>query len=1092
MVKIDKTDKQLIKSLKGRALKCIRKADRARSPKAKLERADEAIRYLRQAFELTEDPLLETYIERCETFKLKVQIDALRDQADQFLAQAEEDKEHSEILLKKTLSRLQAILEIEPGNDWIKSEIDRIEEQYQVKFFQGTEKPLLSLKEDWNLRIKFKLKGFQELLENWDGYYQYNLKEDPLEPHVYTLDFKPKDILIFREIYEELKTETPLQVYLDDKLIDEEILTGWLQCYGNYLRGRDPRYCYGATSFSYNFIGCHKAQIRDMESNWENSWFRCGEMDSTLGIFFVDKEQLFLKIQANLLPYTFCPALNLEKLQLGFRLLPNSINPQKDKNWDYVFHKGEKIGVIPKGKEIFITLNRHTSDTPQPIETGATSQLRKCLAILEGKVSLEEIDGDKNLKISRCRSCGYSYERGSTLCSKCGESFWQEIFGAQPNVFRTLFKKFSQSWGAVRDTANGNLMGIKQKAGEKYPENRVTAKNTLQGEGVESLPVMASLKTLEEQKVQNIKTYGDAETLDNLKAQKSEEVKVLSPETETLSRENTPEMQESPEEVITSRLYPDIFISSESEGAAEVNFQEEATRETPDTQEDGESSVFHLSTGIAEIPEQVVESGEIDLCESKISETHEQKDEETATPVLSVEEEGITAPLLPSPYAEREREGLTEMDLYEEEISQAYVPITVPLEAAPEARLSGEEISDEKKTIPQDIERKEEKELSPESVLTEEDLMAENHPEVSTIEETPVLDSDPLPDEEPVPISSSEPQVNQENQPEIILEASSTETEPTGTQPGVENLETEASLRSQEEEISLPEEPFEFTPPNQNPDEEEQEENPSTVEEIIPKILEEELKEELAPSGLDMESPDSESKFVSSVEETESNGSMKEEPSVFGPHRPLSRGPEKTDLYPAEDGSFKEKMKNLFLKNYWERKKLENAFRLVTPEMGLEDEDNENLPTHTSSRPSSRQQTSNRRVKNPKSEISLVKSPLETLETDLIKKIKTITPTSDLSRRGVVRIIYSAIIDRDTCPLCRFLHGMVFHPDHFETEIFKPPLHKGCKCMRTYILSSEKPRNWPEVNFEPPPDELLKYLDPAKLRQYMAQRSLVE
>jgi SPP1 gp7 family putative phage head morphogenesis protein len=1079
MVKIDKTDKQLIKSLKGRALKCIRKADRARSPKAKLERADEAIRYLRQAFELTEDPLLETYIERCETFKLKVQIDALRDQADQFLAQAEEDKEHSEILLKKTLSRLQAILEIEPGNDLIKSEIDRIEDQYQVKFFQGTEKPLLNLQEDWNLRIKFKLKGFQELLENWDGYYQYNLKEDPLEPHVYTLDFKPKDILIFREIYEELKTETPLQVYLNDKLIDEEILTSWLQCYGNYLRVRDPRYCYGATPFSYNFIGCHKAQVRDMESNWENSWFRCGEMDSILGIFFVDKEQLFLKIQANLLPYTFCPALNLEKLQLGFRLLPNSINPQKDKNWDYVLHKGEKIGVIPKGKEIFITLNRHTSDTPQPIETGATSQLRKCLAILEGKVSLEEIDGDKNLKISRCRSCGYSYERGSTLCSQCGKSFWQEIFGAQPNVFRTLFKKFSQGWGAVRNTANGNLMGIKQKAGEKYPENGVAAKNIVPDGEVESLPVVASLKTLEEQKASNIKTYGDAETLDNLKAQKPEEVKVPSPETEDLSGKNTPEMQESPEEVITSRLYPNIFISSESEGAAEVNFQEEETRKTPDTQEDEEPSVFHLPTGIAETPEQVVESDEIDLCESKIAETHEQKDEETVTPVLSIEEEGIT-------------EELTEMDLYEEEISQSYAPITAPLEAAPEAHLSEEEISDEKKTTPQDIERKEEKELSPESALTEEGLIAENHPEMKVTGETQVLDSDPLPDEPVSSISSSDPQVNQENQPEIILEAPSTETEPTGTQLGVENLEIEASLQSQEEEISLPEEPFDFTPPNQNPDEEEQEENPSTVEEIIPKILEEELKEGLAPSGLDMESSGSERNFVSSVDEAGSNGSTKEEPPVFVPNSPLSEGSEKTDLYPVEDSSFKEKMKNLFLKNYWERKKLENAFRLVTPEMGLEEEENESLPTHTSSRPSSRQPASNRRVKNPKSEISLVKPPLETLETDLIKKIKTITPTSDLSRRGVVRIIYSAIIDRDTCPLCRFLHGMVFHPDHFETEIFKPPLHKGCKCMRTYILSSEKPRNWPEVNFEPPPDELLKYLDPSKLRQYMAQRSLVE
>lgn len=1053
MVKTDKTDKQLIKSLKNRALKCIRKADRARSPKAKLERAEEAIRYLKQAFELTEDPLLETYIERCETFKLKVQIDALRDQADQFLAQAEEDKEHAEILIKKTLSRLQAILEIEPANDLIKSEIDRIEERYQVKFFQGTEKPLLSLKEDWNLRIKFKLKGFQELLENWDGYYQYNLKEDPLEPHVYTLDLKLKDILIFREIYEELKTETPLQVYLDGKLLDDEILTSWLQCYGNYLRVRDARYCYGATPFSYNFIGCHKAQVRDMESNWENSWFRCGEMDSTLGIFFVDKEQLFLKIQANLLPYTFCPVLNLEKLQLGFRLLPNSINPQKDKNWDYVWHKGEKIGVIPKGKEIFILLNRPSSDTPQPVETGATSQLRKCLAILEGKMSLEEIEGDKNLKISRCRHCGYPYDRGSTLCSKCGESFWQEIFGTRPGVFRTFFKKLSQSWGSL-DPADGNLTGIKQKAKETYPENGVTAKSALRDEEVESLPVVVPLKTLEEQKVQDVKTHGN------------EELKAVSPETEDLNGRNTPDRQGSPEKVTALGFHPDISISSESE-AHEINLQEKGIQETLDTQEARKIPVPHLSTDRTETLEQSVESNKIDLREGKIPETREGKEEETAILLPPAEDEEIT-------------EELTEIDLYEEEILQSHASEAPSLEVATETSLSEKEVSDdEKKTVPQDVEGTEEQELPPELTLVKEDLTAESHPQMAATEENLTGHLD-LSSDRPGSPTPSESQVNQENQQEVTLEVSLTE--PTETQAKVENLEPEALLQTEVEEVSLPEEPFEITPPSQDP-EEELEETPSTVEEIIPKILEEELKEELVPPELDLdrESPGSERKFISSIGDTESNGSTKEESPVFISNNLLSKVPEKTQLYPVEDGSFKEKMKNLFLKNYWERKKLENAFRLVTPEIGLED--SESIQPTTPSRPNSKQHASNRRVKTPKSEGSLVKPPLET---DLIKKVRTITPPSNLSKRGVVRIIYSAIIDRDTCPLCRFLHGMVFHPDHFETEIFKPPLHKGCKCMRTYILSNEKPRNWPEVNFEPPPDDLLKHLDPAKLRQYLA------
>jgi hypothetical protein len=74
-------------------------------------------------------------------------------------------------------------------------------------------------------------------------------------------------------------------------------------------------------------------------------------------------------------------------------------------------------------------------------------------------------------------------------------------------------------------------------------------------------------------------------------------------------------------------------------------------------------------------------------------------------------------------------------------------------------------------------------------------------------------------------------------------------------------------------------------------------------------------------------------------------------------------------------------------------------------------------------------------------------------------------------------VIYHATMDKDTCPLCDYLDGMVMEPDDPATDIFSPPLYPGCTCSREYVLKTEKPQNWPKVTFKFPPKELLMYLD---------------
>ncbi len=104
--------------------------------------------------------------------------------------------------------------------------------------------------------------------------------------------------------------------------------------------------------------------------------------------------------------------------------------------------------------------------------------------------------------------------------------------------------------------------------------------------------------------------------------------------------------------------------------------------------------------------------------------------------------------------------------------------------------------------------------------------------------------------------------------------------------------------------------------------------------------------------------------------------------------------------------------------------------------------------------------------------------PLPLHQAELLDAVKKLKPRkkSELSKRGVVRVIYHATIDKELCPLCAYLDGMVMDPDDPATDIFSPPLFPGCTCRREYILKTEKPGKWPQVSFIFPSKELLGYL----------------
>ncbi len=169
-----------------------------------------------------------------------------------------------------------------------------------------------------------------------------------------------------------------------------------------------------------------------------------------------------------------------------------------------------------------------------------------------------------------------------------------------------------------------------------------------------------------------------------------------------------------------------------------------------------------------------------------------------------------------------------------------------------------------------------------------------------------------------------------------------------------------------------------------------------------------------------------------------------------------------------------EKLRGLMSKKYRERKAIEHAFAepedfsLSTEAHGAPVED---IPMYTRSVAEQIAEHDH----NGQADVS----ESDLADEDLLNALKQLRPRqkSDLGKRGVVRVIYHATTDIETCPLCAYLDGMVMDPDDPTTDIFSPPLFSGCSCRRAYVLKTEKPSNWPEVTFRLPPKELLEYLE---------------
>ena len=89
------------------------------------------------------------------------------------------------------------------------------------------------------------------------------------------------------------------------------------------------------------------------------------------------------------------------------------------------------------------------------------------------------------------------------------------------------------------------------------------------------------------------------------------------------------------------------------------------------------------------------------------------------------------------------------------------------------------------------------------------------------------------------------------------------------------------------------------------------------------------------------------------------------------------------------------------------------------------------------------------------------------------RKLVRILPTQ-VGPRKVVRFVWSAILDRKTCSLCRSLDGKVIDASDRTFSVFHPPIHQSCRCLWIGICQDDPhiPKsNWPKL----PPDLVEKF-----------------
>lgn len=435
------------KELEAKIAKYLQKANRLNTLSAQLAKIDEALAMLQPLFSAPtagdsasqidrkhqENQTLQDYVQLCLLHKLKFQADVLLAGVRKDLQRFQHDREQiTPAVIESLMQRAQTLVEIDSESTEARELLQLLHAEYP---HYAKEADLVAASLDISayqspvLWIEITCPSPElekhERLKNMYQRYQVATLTSPENKSLSRLRFGLKDLDALSAFHEEFRMKATYSVTVNNRKMDEQHFSEWFQCYQQFLKANNPRYCYGASPLTFNVFGCHQLATPDVAKQLEYCWFHQGKLEPESGLFFVSAKAIATQIHHQLEHCGFCPALTQEKLRIGMLVLPKYINPECDSRWRYHYTHNERTGVLPFGNDIVIA----TLDTdflhPDPatlLEVGPTPYIEKVLAYLDTN-ELAVLSDPVYANLSNCVHCGAPYKPHTMTCSKCRQDF---------------------------------------------------------------------------------------------------------------------------------------------------------------------------------------------------------------------------------------------------------------------------------------------------------------------------------------------------------------------------------------------------------------------------------------------------------------------------------------------------------------------------------------------------------------------------------------------------------------------------------------------------------------------------------------------
>lgn len=187
---------------------------------------------------------------------------------------------------------------------------------------------------NWHISVAFsksRSKNFDTALTLAKAaplYNEYNINDKPIYQAFYSEN--PDDFKKYLKLYELVQNWKSSHVMINGVLIDRKPLGKINYCYGDKCRIGSSDFCFGASNFTENIFGCHRAMMH--ESN--DPWYSFGNFNEKEQLYYINKEEIEKELRHRLDHYKYCPSLDIEFSVNQIKKLPEYIDPINDENWE--------------------------------------------------------------------------------------------------------------------------------------------------------------------------------------------------------------------------------------------------------------------------------------------------------------------------------------------------------------------------------------------------------------------------------------------------------------------------------------------------------------------------------------------------------------------------------------------------------------------------------------------------------------------------------------------------------------------------------------------------------------------------------------